>query len=51
MKVFVIAFLHLTKLLKNFNLRIELCAYSGYKVYPGRGRTLVRPDGKVRQIF
>eukprot|EP00095_Tigriopus_kingsejongensis_P001055 maker-scaffold631_size122145-snap-gene-0.34 protein:Tk01055 transcript:maker-scaffold631_size122145-snap-gene-0.34-mRNA-1 annotation:"60s ribosomal protein l24" len=28
-------------------MRIDLCAYSGYKVYPGRGRTLVRPDGKV----
>ena len=28
--------------------RIELCAYSGYKVYPGRGRTLIKPDGKVR---
>ncbi|XP_059092744.1 large ribosomal subunit protein eL24-like [Tigriopus californicus] len=27
-------------------MRIELCSYSGYKVYPGRGRTLVRADGK-----
>ena len=28
-------------------MKIELCAYSGYKVYPGRGRSLVRPDGKT----
>merc|ERR1712122_453322 len=27
--------------------KIELCAYSGYKIYPSRGRTLVKSDGKV----
>merc|ERR1712228_712183 len=24
----------------------ELCVYSGYKIYPGHGRTLVKADGK-----
>merc|ERR1712115_445305 len=28
-------------------MKIELCAYSGYKIYPCRGRTLVKSDGKV----
>eukprot|EP00096_Caligus_rogercresseyi_P003960 TRINITY_DN179_c0_g1_i1.p2 TRINITY_DN179_c0_g1~~TRINITY_DN179_c0_g1_i1.p2 ORF type:complete len:157 (-),score=54.08 TRINITY_DN179_c0_g1_i1:63-533(-) len=28
-------------------MKIELCSYSGYKIYPCRGRTLVKPDGKV----
>nr|ACO12385.1 60S ribosomal protein L24 [Lepeophtheirus salmonis] len=28
-------------------MEIDLCSYSGYKIYPCRGRTLVRPDGKV----
>ena len=32
-------------------MKIELCAYSGYKVYPGRGRTLVRPDGKTYKFL
>merc|ERR1712076_114314 len=27
-------------------MKIELCAYSGYKIYPGRGRTLIKQDGK-----
>merc|ERR1711915_1008126 len=26
--------------------KIELCVYSGYKIYPGHGRTLVKADGK-----
>merc|ERR1711971_1107939 len=25
---------------------IDLCCYSGYKIYPGHGRTLVKADGK-----
>merc|ERR1711957_576266 len=25
---------------------IDLCVYSGYKIYPGHGRTLVKADGK-----
>merc|ERR1712076_161966 len=28
-------------------MKIELCAYSGYKIYPCRGRTLIKSDGKV----
>ena len=27
--------------------RIELCAFSGFKIYPGHGRKMVRTDGKV----
>merc|ERR1711899_364393 len=30
-----------------FIMKIELCSYSGYKIYPSRGRTLVKQDGKV----
>merc|ERR1711862_47875 len=30
----------------NIKMKIELCAYSGYKIYPCRGRTLVKVDGK-----
>ncbi len=28
-------------------IRIDLCSYSGYKIYPGRGRTLIKADGKT----
>ena len=31
-------------------MKLETCAYSGYKIYPGHGKRVVRPDGKV-QIF
>merc|ERR1719186_1552678 len=27
-------------------MKIDLCVYSGYKIYPGHGRTLVKADGK-----
>ena len=27
--------------------RFEICNYSGYKIYPGHGRRVVRTDGKV----
>ena len=27
-------------------MKIDLCIYSGYKIYPGHGRTLVKADGK-----
>nr|ACY71250.1 ribosomal protein L24 [Chrysomela tremula] len=27
-------------------MKIGLCAYSGYKIYPGHGKTLVKIDGK-----
>merc|ERR1711954_167258 len=26
--------------------KIDLCVYSGFKIYPGHGRTLVKADGK-----
>uniref|UniRef100_A0AC34G3S6 TRASH domain-containing protein n=1 Tax=Panagrolaimus sp. ES5 TaxID=591445 RepID=A0AC34G3S6_9BILA len=32
------------------NMKIETCVYSGYKIYPGHGKRIVRADGKV-QIF
>merc|ERR1711935_1258235 len=28
-------------------MKIELCSYSGYKIYPGHGRRMVRIDGRV----
>merc|ERR1712168_1390154 len=28
------------------SMKIDLCVYSGYKIYPGHGRTLVKVDGK-----
>merc|ERR1712018_54549 len=28
-------------------MKIELCSYSGYKIHPGRGRTLIKSDGKT----
>lgn len=34
-------------LIKNVFCRIGLCAFSGYKIYPGHGKTLVKVDGKV----
>ncbi|XP_018577410.1 60S ribosomal protein L24 [Anoplophora glabripennis] len=27
-------------------MKIGLCAYSGYKIYPGHGKTMVKVDGK-----
>ncbi|RZF44876.1 hypothetical protein LSTR_LSTR004501 [Laodelphax striatellus] len=27
-------------------MKIGLCAYSGYKIYPGHGKTMVKTDGK-----
>merc|ERR1711974_130594 len=27
-------------------MKIDLCVYSGYKMYPGHGRTLIKVDGK-----
>ncbi|XP_017768128.1 PREDICTED: 60S ribosomal protein L24 [Nicrophorus vespilloides] len=27
-------------------MKIGLCAYSGYKIYPGHGKTMIRVDGK-----
>merc|ERR1711936_746955 len=31
----------------NLIMKIEICPYSGYKIYPGRGRTLIKQDGKT----
>merc|ERR1719192_1869997 len=28
-------------------MKLELCAYSGYKVYPGHGRRMVKTDGRT----
>ena len=28
-------------------MKIGLCSYSGYKIYPGHGKTLIKVDGKV----
>ena len=27
-------------------MKIDLCYFSGYKIYPGHGRTLIKGDGK-----
>merc|ERR1719341_811397 len=27
-------------------MKIDLCIYSGYKIYPGHGRSLIKVDGK-----
>lgn len=31
--------------------RISLCHYSGYKIYPGKGKTMVRTDGRVSSVI
>uniref|UniRef100_W5MTG1 Large ribosomal subunit protein eL24 n=2 Tax=Lepisosteidae TaxID=7915 RepID=W5MTG1_LEPOC len=31
--------------------RVELCSFSGYKIYPGHGRRYARIDGKVFQFL
>uniref|UniRef100_A0A8C8T416 Large ribosomal subunit protein eL24 n=1 Tax=Peromyscus maniculatus bairdii TaxID=230844 RepID=A0A8C8T416_PERMB len=32
-------------------MKIELCSFSGYKIYPGHGRRYARTDGKVFQFL
>ncbi|KAG7275928.1 hypothetical protein CRUP_011378 [Coryphaenoides rupestris] len=32
-------------------IRVELCSFSGYKIYPGHGRRYARIDGKVFQFL
>ncbi|KAI7833455.1 ribosomal protein L24, isoform CRA_c, partial [Kickxella alabastrina] len=27
--------------------RLEICSFSGYKIYPSRGRTFIRSDGRT----
>ena len=29
-------------------MKVELCSFSGYKIYPGHGRRYARTDGKVK---
>lgn len=31
--------------------RVELCSFSGYKIYPGHGRRYARIDGKVKAVW
>lgn len=35
----------------DFSFRLEICNYSGYKIYPGHGKRAVRTDGKVSDEF
>ncbi|RWR99396.1 ribosomal protein L24-like protein [Dinothrombium tinctorium] len=32
-------------------MKVELCAFSGYKIYPGHGKRMVKTDGKVFQFL
>merc|ERR1711893_93260 len=32
-------------------MKIELCNFSGYKIYPGHGKKVVKVDGKVFQFL
>merc|ERR1712061_924378 len=32
-------------------MKIQLCGFSGYKMQPGRGKTIVRADGRVVQFL
>lgn len=32
-------------------MKIELCAFSGFKIYPGHGRTMVKADGKTYKFL
>jgi len=32
-------------------MKVELCTYSGYKIYPGHGKRMVKADGKVYQFL
>merc|ERR1712193_422696 len=32
-------------------MKIQLCGFSGYKIQPGRGKTIVRADGRVVQFL
>lgn len=33
------------------DMKVELCSFSGYKIYPGHGRRYARTDGKVFQFL
>merc|ERR1711915_883642 len=30
-----------------FTMKLQLCHYSGFKIYPGHGKTMVRTDGRT----
>ncbi|XP_075394541.1 large ribosomal subunit protein eL24-like [Tenrec ecaudatus] len=32
-------------------MKVKLCSFSGYKIYPGRGRRYARIDGKIFQFL
>merc|ERR1712224_233975 len=32
-------------------MKIDLCIYSGYKIYPGHGRSLIKVDGKTYKFL
>ncbi|XP_052807869.1 60S ribosomal protein L24-like [Mya arenaria] len=32
-------------------MKIELCSYSGFKIYPGHGKKVVKTDGRVFQFI
>ncbi|KAJ8315634.1 hypothetical protein KUTeg_007784 [Tegillarca granosa] len=32
-------------------MKIELCSYSGYKIYPGHGKRMIKTDGRVFQFL
>ncbi|KAL3881430.1 hypothetical protein ACJMK2_027872 [Sinanodonta woodiana] len=32
-------------------MKIELCSFSGYKIYPGHGKKVVKTDGRVFQFL
>merc|ERR1711936_411740 len=36
-----------TKQSSYFTMKLELCNFSGYKIYPGHGKTYIRIDGKL----
>lgn len=31
-------------------MKVEICSFSGYKIYPSRGKLYVRGDSKVRSL-
>merc|ERR1712226_679579 len=33
--------------IKNIKMKLELCNFSGYKIYPGHGKRFIRIDGKL----
>ena len=32
-------------------MKLELCSFSGFKIYPGHGRTMVKADGKTYKFL